>query len=390
LVLEVFVSEYNNKHLLRQSDANVCKDSGLKNDKKGVGYRQRQLVEKKGNVIQSNTAPSQFSSAIWQLPTEILAQIFLYCLPEDTFLTPTPALAPVLLTQICRRWREIAIGLPSLWCMVQLVGDDDWYRRAFFYDMWLKRSRGCPLSLTLQCFADLSEPQSLLQEYIPQISSLQLEFFNCDGPFMMDDFHALKELTIIQYGFDPNRDIDRSLSKLPVNLRKLNMPDMMFNRRHLDLFTNSAWARLTHLEVNVHGLDAFPHILRLCPDLSSITMSGIFSPIETPEPINHTNLQSLRMCGDAFWTSNGHFGLFEVITLPNLRVIEARQIGTWPHEEFKEFLTRSKCPLESLTFHSGVWTTDQQREEYATLIPSLELTVDPDSHFDIYQLLEDL
>ncbi|KAG2044629.1 hypothetical protein BDR03DRAFT_995811 [Suillus americanus] len=366
----------------------MCEESGLENVRNGVSYRQRQLVEEKANIVQSNASPRQFSSSIWRLPTEILSEIFLYCLPVPDDVLPSPIRAPVLLTGICRRWREVAVNFPSLWCTLQLVADDDWYRRARFYDSWLKRSGGLPLSLTLECLSDLSGPRSLLQEYIPQISSLRIEFFDCNGPFMMEDFHALEELTINKYGFDRKQYINRSLLKLPVNLRRLNMPDMLLNRRQLNSFSDSAWARLTHLEINIQGLDAFPRILYLCPELSSVTVLGIFDPIQTPEPITHTNLQSLRLYGDAFHNQDGDLGLFQVITLPNLRVVDTRQMGKWPHEEFKEFLMRSKCPLESLTFGSAVWTTDEQRAEYATLLPSLELTVDSDSSFDIYEFLQ--
>ncbi|KAG2350975.1 hypothetical protein BDR05DRAFT_955121, partial [Suillus weaverae] len=94
----------------------------------------------------------------------------------------------------------------------------------------------------------------------------------------------------------------------------------------------------------------------------------------TPESVTHTNLQSLCMAGDVFSNSDSNFGLFKVITLPNLRVVEARHIGPWPHEEFKAFLKRSKCPLERLIFRNAL--SDRQRAEYATLIPSLELIIE--------------
>ncbi|KIK37619.1 hypothetical protein CY34DRAFT_49080, partial [Suillus luteus UH-Slu-Lm8-n1] len=54
-------------------------------------------------------------SAICRLPTEILSQIFVFCLPQDQHLSPKPGLAPMLLTTIWRRWREVAIGFPKLW-----------------------------------------------------------------------------------------------------------------------------------------------------------------------------------------------------------------------------------------------------------------------------------
>lgn len=58
----------------------------------------------------------------------------------------------------------------------------------------------------------------------------------------------------------------------------------------------------------------------------------------------------------------------------------------WPHEELKAFLflVRSNCHMESLICprnskffdRSGATTTAEQRAEYATLIPSLEVLVD--------------
>ncbi|KAG2350943.1 hypothetical protein BDR05DRAFT_955090 [Suillus weaverae] len=105
-------------------------------------------------------------------------------------------------------------------------------------------------------------------------------------------------------------------------------------------------------------------------------MFGIFHPIQTPESVTHTNLQSLCMVGPVFSNLDSNFGLFKVITLPNLRVVEACSIGVWPHEDFKAFLRRSKCPLERLIFRNAVFLTDRQRAEYATLIPSLQLIVE--------------
>ncbi|KAG1756997.1 hypothetical protein EDB19DRAFT_1822197 [Suillus lakei] len=332
--------------LQKPSDANICEDSGLETVGNGVSNRRRQLVEEKASIVQTNNSNRGSSAAIWRLPTEILSQIFLRCLPEDEYLSLTSSMAPMSLIATCRRWREIAVDLPSLWCRLRLeVGFDDWQQRAFCYDSCLKRSRG--------------------------------RFFTCNGPFMLADFLALEELTVYQYGFDPVRAVDNSIKQLPVNLRRLNMMDLSFNREQLDFFTNSAWARLTTIEINVDGLDAFPRLLHLCPDLASLTIIGTFEPIQTLESVVHTKLRSLRMSGDLFFNSIGDLGLFSVITLPNLRVVEAHNMGPWPHEEFKAFLTRSRCPLDSLIFGGGVLTTDQQRAEYATLMPSLKLIVDP-------------
>ncbi|KAG1756977.1 hypothetical protein EDB19DRAFT_1822179 [Suillus lakei] len=245
--------------LQKPLDANVREDLGLEMVNNGVSYRQRELVEERANIVQTNNSHRGLSAAIWRLPTEILSQIFLDCLPEDEYLSPTSSMAPMSFTAVCRRWREVAMGLPSLWLRLRLeVWHDDWQQRAFCYDSCLKRSRGCPLSLALECHTDWSELRNLLQPYINQISSLSLGFFTCDGPFMMADFHALEELTVYQYGFDPVRAVASSIEQLPVNLRRLNMRDLLLDREQLDFFTDFTWTRLTTIEINVDGLDAFP------------------------------------------------------------------------------------------------------------------------------------
>ncbi|KAG1814008.1 uncharacterized protein BJ212DRAFT_388439 [Suillus subaureus] len=359
------------------------KDLGLQTVRNGVSYCPPQLGEENAVIIQSNTSCRSLSSPISRLPTEILSEIFLYCLPEDEHLVYASRQAPMLLTRICRRWREVAVGFPKLWCRLQVEfwyegwqerTIRDWETRAFGYDSWLKRSGGRPVSLRLECGTDWSKLQSLLQPYAQQVSSLLLGFISCDGPFMMEDFHALKELTIRQYICnDPARAVNCSLSKLPLNLRRINVENVWFNRNRLNAFADSALARLTHLEINVDGRHACTHILRLCPNLSSLKMTGLFHPSQTAEPVTHTNLQSLHLSWTVLRNFGGDPGLFNVITLPNLRVLEVSVRGVWPHESFMEFLTRSKCPLERLVFHSTVWATEEQQAEYATLIPSFEI-----------------
>ncbi|KAG1849702.1 hypothetical protein DFJ58DRAFT_888842 [Suillus subalutaceus] len=285
----------------------------------------------------SNTSHTSLPSLISRLPTEILSEIFLYCLPEDEHLVYASRQAPMLLTKICRRWREIAVGFPRLWCRLQVEfwyedwktrasSHEDWQTRAFGYDSWLKRSRGCPLSLRLECGNDWSELQILLQPYVQQVSSLSLGFISRDGPFRIEDFQALKDLTIRKYMFDDYARAINPLSlKLPVNLRTINMRNVWFNRRQLDSFADSGWDRLTHLEISVDGRHSDTRILSLCPNLSSLKMTGLFNLNQTAEPVTHTNLQSWHISWTVIRNLTGDPGLFQVMTLPKFRTLGVSQ-----------------------------------------------------------------
>lgn len=62
------------------------------------------------------------------LPFEIWSKIFLLCIPEDYWDVPPPlhpSECPLLLTRICRFWRDVALTTPRLWSYLDLPAFDD-------------------------------------------------------------------------------------------------------------------------------------------------------------------------------------------------------------------------------------------------------------------------
>ncbi|KAJ7826724.1 hypothetical protein B0H13DRAFT_1452924, partial [Mycena leptocephala] len=47
---------------------------------------------------------------IFTLPSEIISRVFVQCLPSHGCVRPSPVTAPLLLGQICRDWRDIALS----------------------------------------------------------------------------------------------------------------------------------------------------------------------------------------------------------------------------------------------------------------------------------------
>ncbi|KAG1874318.1 hypothetical protein F4604DRAFT_1653983 [Suillus subluteus] len=79
----------------------------------------RQLIKKKDKITQSINFHKRLVLTLWHLPTEILSQIFHHCLLEfefDSLSYISKLAAPLLLITICRQWRDVVIGMPSLWC----------------------------------------------------------------------------------------------------------------------------------------------------------------------------------------------------------------------------------------------------------------------------------
>ncbi|KAG0704602.1 hypothetical protein DFH29DRAFT_997494 [Suillus ampliporus] len=370
----------------KQLDAVSHEISGLETVMDSIKNLHQQLVEKKDKITQSMNLHKGLVSSLWRLPAEVLCQIFDDCLPETRFLLPPlKQNAPILLTGICRRWRDVAVDMPRLWCRLSVTVDDrDWQRAAFCYDSWLKRSRGLPLSLALQCSNDHSTKlRNLLQPYINQISSLSIYFvYGADKPeFMLTDLLALEKLSICMHDHRTMPAITQSISQLPITMRSLKVAGPLFDLERLSSF-NPIWAHLTNVEIAIRQPNAVLHLLQLCPNLSSLTIRAAFDQIETLEPFTHAEIQSLHVAYDSALTRPlSH--LLNSLSLPNLRVLEARRNAPWAyeHEELKAFLARSKCPLKSLIFGGQLIMTDEQRAEYLTLIPSLEVVVDPSDKY---------
>ncbi|KAG2141886.1 hypothetical protein DEU56DRAFT_979698 [Suillus clintonianus] len=348
-----------------------------------------QLVRQKNRIIRSINLHNRLRSALWRLPTEIISHIFQLCLPDvpspnvfqlclpdvsrpHILQPPSQLTAPMLLTEICQRWREVAVGVLTLWRRLSVtVNDHHWQRAAFCYDTFLKRSQGLPLSLTLQCSRNHSTKlQSLLLPYINQISSLSINFpwvQGVDQPeLLLKDLPALQELTI---GHN-NEDISRFFSRLPSTVRRLSFPGTWFGPMLPSYLTSVQWAHLTNIEFYVDEQNTLFRLLRLCPNLSSLTTAMVSHESQALRPFTHTKLQFLIFRGSVAF-NNPLSGVFSTLSLPNLRRFYGWSSSTWPHEEFKEFLTRPKCPLEKLfvSTGSGIMTAEQ-RAECAAIVRS--------------------
>ncbi|KAG1738509.1 hypothetical protein EDB19DRAFT_1909258 [Suillus lakei] len=393
-----------------QLDSVLREISGLETVMDDIKNLHQQLVKQKDNIIQSMTFHKGIGSALWRLPSETLSQIFYDCLPEDEYLlSPASRQAPMLLTRICRPWREVAVGMPSLWCRLHVridvkrawqpeyeyeedevdwsdweepdaeASNSDWQRAAFCYDSWLKRSRGRPLSLVLECYHSIMLLRGLLQPYINQISTLSIHFRRGARrtQLLLEDVPALHELVLVGMNYSELQTITQSISQLPSTMRSL---DIMALGSDIPLNSVSpVWANLTHVAITLCHPDAFFRLLHLCPNLCSLTVRACFYSQQTLGPFTHTNIQSLYIIDTP--NIRCHLSrLFNALSLPKLCKFEALlayEYRPWPHEELKDLLVRSKCPLECLTFSGQVTVTDVPRAEYVALIPSLDVVVYP-------------
>ncbi|KAJ6563934.1 hypothetical protein B0H19DRAFT_1140056, partial [Mycena capillaripes] len=162
------------------------------------------------------------------IPYEPTSQIFSNCLSRDRRVRPSPQTAPLLLAQICRQWRTIALSIPQLWNSISLDFD-----RHFQYDgisallgldtypvanpivapvdSWLIRAAGCPLSITVRCIErNVLLPPGLLEIILAKstqwgrlelrISTYDFERFNA---LVLGPFPVLQSLAIEVMDYSP-------------------------------------------------------------------------------------------------------------------------------------------------------------------------------------------
>lgn len=80
-----------------------------------VSEQLKQLQSKRNGYDQYLATHRSLLSPIRRLPLEILHNIFYYTLPTDHNCLMSPLEAPMLLTHVCRHWRELVHGMPLLW-----------------------------------------------------------------------------------------------------------------------------------------------------------------------------------------------------------------------------------------------------------------------------------
>ncbi|KAJ7655841.1 hypothetical protein DFH06DRAFT_1201010 [Mycena polygramma] len=89
------------------------------------------------------------------LPSEIVSETFTHFLPVYPLCPPlTGDLSPILLTHICRTWREIALATPTLWRAITLSLNDLPIEFLPLISDILRRSGCCPLSIDLDEYTD--------------------------------------------------------------------------------------------------------------------------------------------------------------------------------------------------------------------------------------------
>jgi len=123
----------------------------------------KQLSRRRSEISEHIMNHSALLSPVRKIPDEVLGEIFIYCLPQfekkgrekSSFSRDQ---APVLLGQICSRWRAVTLSTQALWSFIRIdYGPVTVESDVAKMLLWLERSGTHPLSLVLRERMDLRD-----------------------------------------------------------------------------------------------------------------------------------------------------------------------------------------------------------------------------------------
>jgi hypothetical protein len=264
--------------------------------------------------------------------------------------------APLLLGQICSRWRDIALSTPALWNSIRLGA---WERLGLplakmpLIKAWLGRSGNLPLSIQIYHFEAATPTSSdfldILIPFSPRWYKLDLwlsqslaEKLVCNSEL------SIPSLTSLSLSLSASMERAKSLLFSPkaTGLRKVTVLIEPLMPR----FLNFPWAQITDFRsdsmIDIH--DCYD-IFRLCPQLIYLRLRNISVDRFTRENCDIVSMNQLS------WLrlySHGNVGpLLDLIEVPSLREIhlETMMDRMWPKSPLLAMLSRSSSPLEILT-----------------------------------------
>ncbi|KAI0780698.1 hypothetical protein BD413DRAFT_464159 [Trametes elegans] len=199
-------------------------------------------------------APARAAHRIMQLPTEVLAHIFVLGAAEATMF-------PVIVSHVCRAWRYVALHTPALWRRITLDGS---------LKMWntrVHRAKACTLDIQLAPLVAMSHLAyynyvqlctHVVLPYIHRWRSLEVRFVGyapflwnaalsgCCGHSSAIEAPALRELTLVYPENDDTKEYMLFNGFAP-RLRRATIHGIRLT------WAPSLFQNLTYLDYTHHG-----------------------------------------------------------------------------------------------------------------------------------------
>ncbi|KAJ7653672.1 hypothetical protein DFH06DRAFT_1204431 [Mycena polygramma] len=276
------------------------------------------------------------------LPNEIVSEIFTHFLPPYPACPPlTGILSPTVLTQICRKWREVAITNPRLWRAIKLSGRSEpmpFERQKQIADTWLRRASACPISVVI----DRIDGRACPEIFVPHRARwqyLKLYLMGLPSATIEGPMPQLRHLDFAINTITPFSFLDAPLLR-SVILNHIAVPRISL-----------PWAQLTSLTL----YDMFPRecmsLLRQTPNLIHFKVhlweeGSSVNRDHLGPAITLSHLESLALHP----TEDIVAGFLHALIVPALRRLHIPEsfFGSEPLNSLTTFVSTSHCHLEEV------------------------------------------
>ncbi|KAF9565212.1 hypothetical protein CPC08DRAFT_815515 [Agrocybe pediades] len=256
------------------------------------------------------------------LPPEIMAEIFAFCLPSETFPIPSRSEAPLLLTQVSSYWRTLAISTPELWTALHINYKDP-VEDIPACNNWLSRSINRPVSLSIAI--DFGEkPQQEILDAICKHSRrwkhVRFDFRHLLCPPMYSLDSALDNVPQLSTFEFHARDISNTnvypITRLLASAPQLRQVSWVDDLADTKTIMELPLGQLSHLSLAMeHGHLDYLQVLNECLNLEHVKITKpLFRAIHPQQSLCLPKLTSLNIASDLT-------GIFDHLTLPSLREV---------------------------------------------------------------------
>ncbi|KAF9478068.1 hypothetical protein BDN70DRAFT_67751 [Pholiota conissans] len=333
---------------------------------------------------------------IHRLPREVTEEIFELCLYRDFMyleLNTVPSrytvCVPVVISAVCRRWRDIAYSMPRLWTILPLCSQRANPRslpEPSFVSEWLERAGTYPVSVLLRVSSEDVDDHATGMEDLEAASDILgvfIEFANClqefryEGPdsllhhIFMDEIISTNLRVLHLENRNPHCPFRPLTDMRPPFLEVLSITGNLMQALCFD------WTELTEITLEHAGVSECFEALRRAPNLTKCHFKWARDSTFDPEdysfplpltPIFHGELKILEI------TAPLYEDVLPQLLCPSLEELslDVDDSKTVKMNVIVKFLERSGCSLQKLSFVNDASLTTSDITTMCQGIPTLK------------------
>lgn len=303
--------------------------------------------ETNGSQLDDYTHPCRSSTPSLDIPTEILAEIFLRCNPKAVVIPWNLKDSPWTISHVCMKWRSSVLGMPTLWRKIRVQGNNSCSRINDMTMEVIRRSGNRNISMAAFSGENIQAVFDIITTNLSRFEHLSI---NGSLPEFMPILSSppgsatqLERLSIGCFGTIKNLSFLEGAS----NIQKLKLPRLVFPTSSLLRLSLSKIKTLDLLHHCMESDDVF-NVLDQCPFIKrcSIGIGGSKKPIEPTQSrsliLPYLEIFTIRLVESAYPA------FLADLTMPILSDFWSSGYVEWVWPvEFTSALARSGC-LEQL------------------------------------------